>query len=312
MTLNNKGVIVAGFRTVVISKNCKLESKLNFLVIRSDIEQRIFINEIENLIIESTSVALTSALIADLIAEGVNIVFCNNKHLPVGSILPLHNNYESARRIHEQINWPEERKKLLWQFIVKEKIKQQAEIVKKINDQQAYDQLIKLYDQVLPFDFSNNEAVAARLYFSAIFGSKFSRDYPCNENAVLNYGYSILMSFIAREISAMGYVSELGIWHCSNTNPFNLACDFMEPFRPIVDNKVIHIIRDYDQETFQKVFKREIVKIFNDKIIVNDEEQFLGSGMRNYLRRGIKFLNGSCDSIFDFKLIDSEDDGLTL
>ena len=80
----------------------------------------------------------------------------------------------------------------------------------------------------------------------------------------------------------------------------------------IVDNKVIHIISSYDQETIQKVFKREIVKIFCDKIIVNDEEQFLGSGIRNYLRRVIKFLNGSCDSIFDFKLIDSEDNELTL
>jgi len=57
---------MAGFRTIIINKRCKLESLLGSMVIRSESEERIHIGEIETLIIESTAVAITSSLIADL------------------------------------------------------------------------------------------------------------------------------------------------------------------------------------------------------------------------------------------------------
>ena len=54
-------------------------------------------------------------------------------------------------------------------------------------------------------------------------------------NAALNYGYAILRSAVAKTLTAYGYNCVIGVHHRSEKNPFNLADDFMEPFRPMVD-----------------------------------------------------------------------------
>lgn len=289
---------MAGFRTVVISKNCKLESRLNFLVVRAEDEKRIFIREIENLIIESTAVAITTALIADLIEAGVNVVLCNNRHLPIGSVIAFHDNFESPKRIHEQINWKQETVNKCWQLIVKEKINQQASFVKELNNDYSFSLLLDIYGSVQEGDFSNKEALAARVYFSSVFGSGFRRDIPGTINTALNYGYNILMSFFARELSAMGYVTELGLWHRSATNAYNLASDLMEPFRPVVDRLVFNQIKNNPDTEFDSVFKRKLVELFELKINVEDETQYLGPAVRIYIRRIFRFLAGEVNSIY--------------
>ena len=60
-----------GFRTVVVNPRCKLEFRLNFLIVRGEQEKRIYINEINVLIIESTAVSLTAALMSELIKNNV-------------------------------------------------------------------------------------------------------------------------------------------------------------------------------------------------------------------------------------------------
>lgn len=57
------------WRVVVVSRRCKLEYKLGYLVCRGEETKKIFISEIGVLIIESTGVALTTALFDKLNAE---------------------------------------------------------------------------------------------------------------------------------------------------------------------------------------------------------------------------------------------------
>ena len=89
--------------------------------------------------------------------------------------------------------------------------------------------------QVELLDASNREGHAAKVYFNALFGMDFTRSADISINAALNYGYSLLLSAFNREISANGYLTQLGIYHNNMFNHFNLACDFMEPYRVIVD-----------------------------------------------------------------------------
>lgn len=56
------------------------------------------------------------------------------------------------------------------------------------------------------------------MYFNALFGMEFSRTLPHPINAALNYGYGLILSAINREISAAGYLTQLGIFH---DNTFN-------------------------------------------------------------------------------------------
>ena len=71
-----------GFRTVIVNSRSKLEFRLNYLVIRGEKEKRIFINEINTLIVQSTAVSLTAALLCELVKSKVKVIFCDEKNNP--------------------------------------------------------------------------------------------------------------------------------------------------------------------------------------------------------------------------------------
>ena len=54
------------WRTVVISSSAKLDYHMGYMVVRKDEEIKIHISEISILIIESTAVSLTAALLSEL------------------------------------------------------------------------------------------------------------------------------------------------------------------------------------------------------------------------------------------------------
>lgn len=293
---------MAGFRTIVINKRCKLESRLGYLVIRTIEESRVYIQEIENLIIESTAVSLTSALLADLVSAGVNVVFCNSEHLPHSTCIPISFHYNSPKKINIQFKWNEELKKSCWQKIVKEKIKQQAFVLNQVNKQEAESSLLEYCERVLPGDTDNMEAIAAKCYFTALFGDYFSRSKSNNiENSALNYGYSILLSCFSREIVACGYLTELGIWHRGQENSYNLACDLMEPFRPLVD---LHV---YDMPISEENnFRHYMINILNRKVLIDNELQNLVYAIRLYTRKVLKYLNSETSSLYDIQFFREE------
>ena len=75
-----------------------------------------------------------------------------------------------------------------------------------------------------------------------------SENHSCPINAALNYGYSIVLSVFNREITANGYLTQLGLFHDNMFNQYNLSCDLMEPFRPFVDIAV----KDMNPHKFEK------------------------------------------------------------
>ena len=87
-----------------------------------------------------------------------------------------------------------------------------------------------------------------------------------NVNAALNYGYSIMLSAIAREIVACGYCTQLGIFHDNMFNEYNLASDLIEPFRPFVDFEVANM----DTSVFEHDEKMRLVQILNHEIIIDE------------------------------------------
>ena len=57
------------WRTVIISSTAKLDYQMGYLVIRKDDVTKIHLSEIETVMIESTSVSLTAALLCELNKE---------------------------------------------------------------------------------------------------------------------------------------------------------------------------------------------------------------------------------------------------
>ena len=123
------------FRTIIITTHSKLEYSLNYLIYRTiEDTKRINLDEIHTIIVESTAVSITSALMVELINRKIKVLFCDEKKNPSFELSPYYGDSISTRRIQEQISWTKETKDLIWQAIVKEKINNQAKNIIDISD----------------------------------------------------------------------------------------------------------------------------------------------------------------------------------
>lgn len=115
-----------------------------------------------------------------------------------------------------------------------------------------------------------------------MFGKDFSRtDSNSVINSALNYGYSILLSSINREIVSMGYMTQFGLFHDNRFNQFNLSCDLMEPFRVFIDR----IFMEMNFECFGTNEKTEILKnINNNSILIDGQKMFFNNAIKIYCR----------------------------
>ena len=231
------------WRNVVVTQHCKISIKMGLLVVQTDEDTvQIPIDDIGMVMLTTTQAVITANAIAVLLKQDIKIVFCDDKHLPIGETNPYET--QSSRRscIVRQMSWRKERKDVLWQRIVQEKIAHQVSVLKEKCACPDVGKLEKLIVSVQPGDPDNREAVAAHMYFPRLFSYEFVRsDDENTTNGLLNYGYAVVMSEISRKIAEIGYLPEFGIHHDSEKNPFNLACDLMEPFRPFVDKRVFEL-----------------------------------------------------------------------
>lgn len=231
------------WRNVVVTRHCKISTKMRLLVIQTDDDVcQLPMDDIGMLMIETTRAVITTCAIADLLKRDVKIVFCDDKHLPIGETSPYET--ESSRRAYiiQQIRWDEARKDLLWQHIIREIIAHQVSVLEKNCDSLDLEKMKSLVVDVKPGDSDNREAVAAHMYFPRLFTYEFVRsDEENGINGILDYGYAIILSEAARKITEIGYLTEFGIHHDNEKNPFNLACDLMEPFRPFMDERVFQL-----------------------------------------------------------------------
>lgn len=254
---------MSGFRNIVIQSPCKLSYKGGYMVVRKeDDTAKVHLSEFQTLVLHTNQVYISAYLMSELSKAKISLVVSDERHDPVGQYLPLYGAHNTSARIDEQLEWGPVAKKQVWQRIIKDKIAHQARVLGVRAREADAAILEKVVAEVRSGDSTHREAHAAHIYFPALFGPGFSRDDETPINAALNYGYALLLSSINREIVARGYLTQQGICHCNEFNQFNLSCDFMEPFRPIVDR----IVFDNVQGDFTKDDKLLLVDMFNQAI----------------------------------------------
>lgn len=270
------------FRTVVVKSRSKLETSLGYLVCRSEEgEKRVLISEISVLIIQSTAVSLTAALLSTLSKNKVKVIFCDEKNNPESELISLYDNTDSVKRIDEQISWLPETKQLLWSTIIYLKIKGQSLNLLRSGMKDAAKTLEEYANNILIGDSNNREGHAAKVYFNALFGKDFSRSQDNIINAALNYGYSLVLALINRHVVASGYLTQIGIHHANQFNYFNFSCDLIEPIRPIVDGLVLNL-------DFGSDFKIQLIKMFELEVLFDGEKMFFEQAIKRY-----------CQSVFN-------------
>lgn len=275
------------FRTLIITKKSKLSYSNNYLVIRNEDMKKIHLDEVGTVIIDSLQVSITTYLIMELSQRNIKVIFSDTEHNPVSELVAYYGNHNTSKKIKLQSEWNTSEKDRVWKGIIKQKIFNQSQVLK-FGDQVAEEQLKYYVSEVVEGDKTNREGHAAKVYFNALFGMDFTRRVNNDINAALDYGYSILLSSFNKEIVRLGHVTQLGIHHKNEYNPYNLSSDLMEPFRPIVDKFVLSCDEPFDNE-----YKYKLVNLLNEKYKFENKLFYLKDIIRIYTKKTLDSLNES-------------------
>lgn len=268
-------------KSILLENKASLSCKNLQLIIKTELkESSIPIEDIGFIVVDHPEIFISIPAMNLLIENNASLILCNSNHLPNGMFLNLNSHHIQQEVFRNQIDASLPLKKQLWQQTIVEKIKNQGILLEKISGtKNAFEFLAS---KVQSGDTTNMEGVAASQYWKSFFDTSeielakqidFKRerygDYP---NNFLNYGYAILRAATARALSGSGLLNTLGIHHKSKYNAFALADDIMEPFRPIVDEKVFELMNTYDEQELNTQLKAELLQILTRTVYFKEEK----------------------------------------
>ncbi len=226
-----------------------------------EMQKSVPIEDIGFVVLEHQQTSITLPLLNALSDNNVAVIFCGENRLPNAMLMNLDSNKTQGESFRTQIDASEPLKKGLWKQIVEAKIRNQAALLRTLG--KDGDKLKPYYMHVKSGDADNREGIAAKIYWSELFGSDFVRSREGEApNNLLNYGYTLLRAAVARSLMGSGLLPALGIFHRNRYNAFPLADDIMEPYRPYVDKLVyrlysegkVELTREAKSELFGLLF----------------------------------------------------------
>ena len=273
-------------RSIYFGNPCYLKKRDQQLVVEypdsEDLQNKsVPIEDIGMVVLDHPRITITHSLISALNNNNAAILSCNDKHLPEALMLPMASHHAYTERLYRQLDSSQPLRKNMWQQTVVAKIQNQSAVLQKNGiDVQRMD----FYErQVKSGDPDNVEGRAAAYYWSTLVspdGFKRHRfgEYP---NAMLNYGYAILRGVVARSLVGSGLLPAVGIFHRNKYNPYCLADDIMEPYRPVVDQLVLEWIELHDEtEELTIEMKRHLLQIPAVDVVIEGKSSPLMVGMQ--------------------------------
>lgn len=237
-----------------------LSKDRGFLKVSEDGEEvgRTPLDQIAAIIVHAHGVTWATSLLTELADRGAPVVLCTANHAPKSVLLLIEGHHAQGARMRAQWRASQPLIKQAWKQIVKAKVVMQAAALAAIEEADAPLQMMTR--KITSGDTTNIEAQAARYYWPRMMGPEFRRDTGReDENALLNYGYTVMRATAARAVAAAGLHPTIGLFHSNRGNAFALADDLMEPFRPLVDCAVRSIVStrgtDVDSEAKHSLAK---------------------------------------------------------
>ncbi len=223
------------------------------------------------LMLDHFQITISHQLIQRLMGNNVVVISCDEAHLPHGQMLPLYGNSVHSQRIKEQIDASEPLKKQLWKQTVECKITNQIAVLEKLGN--YAEPMYEYVGQVKSGDTTNMEGIAAQHYWKYLISPDFLRErFGESPNQFFNFGYSVLRSIVARALVETGLLPVLGIFHRNKYNPYCLADDVMEPYRPFVDLLVIKWLESNpDAEELTKECKAYFLQIATRDVQIEEQ-----------------------------------------
>jgi CRISP-associated protein Cas1 len=261
-------------RTLYFGNPAYLSTKNEQLVVKiNDTEERkIPIEDIAFVVLDNDRITLTKSILHKLTKNNTAVIITNEKHMPFGWLMPLEGNSTQSKTFQAQCSSSDALKNRLWKQIIKAKIKNQSVLLKTQNiNSSTLDIHAK---KVTNGDLENREAQSARYYWKHLFSPfNFKRErFGSSPNNLLNYGYSLLRALVGRGLVSSGLLPSIGLHHRNQYNSFPLADDFMEPFRPFVDEVVLNLaLSNGENLSLTKQTKQKLLEIMSMDVYVNKQ-----------------------------------------
>ena len=220
------------------------------------------------LMLDHFQITISHQLIQKMMGNNVVIVSCDAHHLPHGIMLPLYGHTQHSDRVRGQMDASEPLKKQLWKQTVECKIENQKQVLIRLGN--YYEPMLNYQNNVKSGDVTNMEGIAAQHYWKYLISLDFLRQrFGEAPNPFFNFGYAVLRSIVARAIVETGLLPVLGIFHKNKYNPYCLADDLMEPYRPFVDLLVMDwLTKNPDTDELSKEFKAHLLRIATTDVLI--------------------------------------------
>lgn len=285
-------------RILLIESPCSLSIDIGRVRIRRDdkVDTHVAPMDVAVLVLHHHTISLSVGTLRELALAGACIMATDAQHMPCALMLPTQANRSAASRLRRQIaHLDDALSQTLWQEIVRARIRTQAANLRHFELTGAL-RLERVIDEVEIADRTHREGQAARHYWQHLWQDaepdfrreKQGADDPVN--ARLNFGYAVLRSLVARELVAAGLSPELGVGHRSSENPFNLADDFMEPYRFVVERAARPSAASGDFDAPARIAMSRIVE---QTVRIGRKEYRLLSGVRETVASYVRVLESS-------------------
>lgn len=267
------------WRHIMITQNANLSVKNNKLVIKQEETVTIPMQDIASILIEARGVSLNTFLLSQCAAYKIAVFTCDEKLLPNGILTSFQQHSRQLTVLSMQLLLSKPFKKRIWQQIVQQKIQNQALCLRYLEKKGSTDLEI-IAKTVESGDKSNREAYAAKIYFQRWMDKSFTRRSDDPVNRLLNYGYAIMRGATARALTIYGFTPSLGVYHDNQLNSFNLADDFMEVLRPLVD----YHVAQQDPEIWEPETRAALVNLLNMDIDIAGEKRSVTTAIEEVVK----------------------------
>jgi CRISPR-associated protein Cas1 len=270
-------------RTLYFGNPCYLKKKQDQLVVSFPDEglesKSVPIEDIGIVVLDNPQITITQALLAAISENNAVMINCDAKHLPFALMLPTAGHHVYTEKLRYQLESSVPLRKNLWQQTVSAKIKNQVALLQSHGI--ATENMLYWAREVKSGDPDNMEARAAAFYWSKYLEGFKRHRYGAPPNNLLNYGYAILRAVVARSLVASGMLPAVGIHHRNKYNPFCLADDVMEPYRPWVDKLVMEVCEENEElEELTPELKRALLSIPVLDILIDNQKSPLMVGIQ--------------------------------
>lgn len=285
-------------RILLIENPASLSVDLGRLQIRRDGFDDAFVlpRDIAVLCLHHHTIQISVQTLRVLAQAGVSVMVTDEIHHPCAWLLPQVGNGDLVRRLRQQMVLDSTAKKgKLWQALVQARLSTQAANLRALNRKGAL-RLERLASQVQPADKTKCEGQGAKHYWTYLFEEDFKREKQGAEdamNARLNFGYAVLRSMVARSLVLAGLNPALGLGHSNMENPFNLADDFIEPYRFVVERYVAAI----DFGEFDGTARKAMLGFVEQEVKLNGAGYRLPAAINESVASFVRVLDGRAEQL---------------